>query len=245
MRLWAVVAVVAVLLVAAGVVLFSTLAGQGDPRPARPVATPSPTAESPAVGDGFTLPGPGAEVLYFGDSWTAGYSASWDNGYAWQSAAANTWKPLIYGNPGSGYIVGGPSGVLFQSAFEALPPMSPQLVILQGGINDAGDYGDVTTAARTLIGTAQARFPDAQIVVLGPAPFSWPLADGVRTVDASLERAARESGVPYISPVQEEWLTGENIGAFIDPATLHPNDQGHAYFAERLNSALTDLAART
>lgn len=237
---WFIAAALALMLVLAGIVLFTPhatpTAYTPKPRPAATAATDAPA--TPAL----SLPGAGATVLFFGDSWTAGYSADPESGYAWLSANANGWTPDVHGHSGSGYVYGGPTGVLFQEAFDALPASAPALVILQGGINDAGQPGDVKATAQAMFESAKAKYPDAQIVVLGPGTADWPIWEPLKQTDSALAEAARASGLPYISPIQAGWFTAENYETIIDQQTRHPGAEGHAYLAGRLGEALNTLA---
>ncbi|QTV79500.1 SGNH/GDSL hydrolase family protein [Microbacterium sp. NIBRBAC000506063] len=128
----------------------------------------------------------------------------------------------------------------------ARPRTLPDLVIVQGSINDrrlgTSGYREAVTDAWDAL---SALYPDAAIVVLGPAPHALPVAKGTARIDRDLGELAAARGWWYISPVEREWITEGNYLAVIDvdEGRRHPSDDGHRYLAEQVASALAELAA--
>jgi len=188
-------------------------------------------------------------VLIFGDSWTYGSAASTPTlGYAYIVAEVAGWTTIVDGVRGSGYLKPGLDGPDFGTRIAALDPtLDPDLVILQGSINDrrlpAEGYRAAVDAAWDAL---TATYPRAQIVVLGPAPQVLPVEPATARIDRDLEVAAAARGWWYISPVQDEWITPENYAAVIDTGIGrdHPTTQGHRYLAERLAAAVGALVSR-
>lgn len=207
-------------------------------RPA-PVFTSSPDQDAVDV----NIPEAGSEVAFIGDSWTAGYAADPQKGYATLTAAAMGWTPKIYGASGSGYIRDGGSGA-FPAYVGTLPASDTvKLVVLQGGLNDTYvQHSEERTAATDTITAVREKFPNADLVLVGPASPSGPSTPGYQDVDGTLRSIARTLDAGYVSPHTEKWLTADNIDQYIDHTKGdHPNNAGHAYYAEKLATALRAL----
>ncbi|WP_229702851.1 SGNH/GDSL hydrolase family protein [Microbacterium murale] len=187
-------------------------------------------------------------VLVFGDSWTYGSAASDPTlGYAYLLADLLGGETTVDGVRGSGYLKPGIDGPTFGERIAALDPtLDPDLVIIQGSINDraagAVGYREAVTAAWDALA---ATYPDATIVVLGPAPHELPVGDETARIDRDLAAVAGGRGWWYVSPVQEEWITDQNYLAVIDVdlGNKHPSTDGHRYLAEKIAAALTELMA--
>ncbi|WP_300266131.1 SGNH/GDSL hydrolase family protein [Microbacterium sp.] len=187
-------------------------------------------------------------VLVFGDSWTYGSAASEPTrGYAYLLADLIDGETVVDGIRASGYLRPGYDGPSYGDRIDKLDPtLDPDLVIIQGSINDrklgvVGYRDAVTSAWDTLAET----YDEATIVVLGPAPHKLPVDAGTRRVDHDLTELAADRGWWYISPVAERWITMQNYLQVIDvdPGKRHPSNAGHRYLAEKLASALAELAA--
>lgn len=202
----------------------------------------------PTVPDRLELP-EDPLVLIFGDSWTYGSAASDPTlGYAYVVADLAGWTTVVDGVRGSGYLKPGLDGPDFGTRIAALDPtLDPDLIIVQGSINDrrepAAGYRDAVDAAWDALA---ARYPRAQIVVLGPAPQVLPVETATARIDRDLRDAAAARGWWYISPLQDDWITPENYAAVIDTGIGrdHPSTEGHRYLAERLAAAVAGLVSR-
>ncbi len=190
-------------------------------------------------------------VLVFGDSWTYGSAASdRTRGYAYVAAETLGWDAVIDGVRGSGYLKPGIDGGSFGERVAALDPaLDPDLVILQGSINDrrqgAEGYRDAVDAAWDGV---RSLYPDAQLVVLGPAPQVLPVERETARIDADLRDLAAARGWWYVSPLAEEWITPSRYRDVIDTSDVgrdHPSTAGHAYLASRLVEALAGMAVTT
>lgn len=190
-------------------------------------------------------------VLIFGDSWTYGSAATDPTlGYAYVLGRMLGWDTVVDGVRGSGYLKPGWDGGSFGERIAALDPaLDPDLVIVEGSINDrrlpAEGYREAVTAAWDALA---ARYPDATIVILGPAPQVLPVEPATSRIDADLNALAAERGWWYISPIAEEWITPENYLSVIDTSDIgrdHPSTEGHTYLAERVAEALARIAAPT
>lgn len=238
--LLALLVIVSAVAVVASAVLLSTGSENTGSRWTADAPTTDRTDHLPLL----TLPD-SADVLVFGDSWTVGYGLdAVTDGYAYQVGPAMGWDVTVDGSGGTGYLNPGPDGVgtyatrLVTAAVD--PP--PALVVLQGGLNDARlDLGELPSAAAATVAVTRARFPGARLVVFGPGPDTWPVDERVEQADRILEQVAAAADVPYVSPIQEKWVTATNFSEVIDPVTRHPSDEGHALLARRLTEDLRAL----
>lgn len=212
-----------------------------------------PAVETPPVAaaeDGIspaplTLP-EDPEVLVFGDSWTYGSVATVPtDGYAYRLADLIAGETVVRGVRGSGYQKPGLDGPDFLTRVGALEDwIDPDLIILQGSINDRkSDAAAYPAAVNAVWDAMAARFPDAPIVILGPAPHELPVGASTARIDRDLAGLAAARGWWYISPVQEQWITDANYLQLIDVGAgrKHPSDAGHEYLAEKVAGALDQL----
>lgn len=186
-------------------------------------------------------------VLVFGDSWTYGSAATVPTeGYAYQLAGLLDGETIVRGVRGSGYLKPGLDGPAFGERIAALDPaLTPDLIVLQGSINDREQgepgYREAVTAAWDAMA---AKYPDASIVILGPAPHELPVGAGTARIDADLSELAGARGWWYISPIAQDWITAQNYPDVIDVeiGRKHPSTAGHRYLAEKVAAALTELS---
>ncbi|MFT3798540.1 SGNH/GDSL hydrolase family protein [Microbacterium sp.] len=213
--------------------------------PAATVAAGPGSAALPLVPASLDLP-ENPTVLIFGDSWTYGSAASTPAlGYAYVVAELAGWTTIVDGVRGSGYLKPGIDGPDYGARIATLDPsLDPDLIVVQGSINDrrlsASGYRGAVDAAWDAL--AQ-KYPRAQIVILGPAPQVLPVQKATARIDRDLAAAAAARGWWYISPVQENWITDENYAAVIDTGLGrdHPSTAGHRYLAERLAAAIAAI----
>ncbi|MGO1307665.1 MAG: SGNH/GDSL hydrolase family protein [Microbacterium gubbeenense] len=207
-------------------------------------------------GDWVAQPGvsavePEASLLVFGDSWTFGLaSTTVTGGYAYRTGAILGWATTVNGENGSGYLRAGEYGGYYGTRVAELDPdLDPDVVVIQGSINDrAQPLSALPRAARAVWRAVEATYPDAELVILGPAPSMLPVNESIESIDDVLAELAAEEGLSYISPIDDEWITTSNYDTVIDASASgynHPSDDGHAYLAEKLVSELqdTDTAA--
>jgi len=187
-------------------------------------------------------------VLVFGDSWTYGSAATTPTlGYAYVLAELLDGETIVNGVRGSGYLKPGIDGPTFGERVAALDPaLTPDLIIIQGSINDraqgAAGYREAVTAAWDALA---AKYPDATIVVLGPAPHELPVGTETARIDTDLAELAGARGWWYSSPIAQDWITEQNYLDVIDVdlGRKHPSTEGHRYLAEKLATALDELRA--
>lgn len=187
-------------------------------------------------------------VLVFGDSWTYGSAANVPTlGYAYVLADLLDGETIVNGVRGSGYLKPGIDGPTFGERIALLDPaIAPDLIIIQGSINDrkqgVAGYREAVTAAWDALA---AKYPEAAIVVLGPAPHELPVGEATARIDTDLSELAAARGWWYISPITEGWITEQNYLDVIDVEVgfKHPSTDGHRYLAEKVAAALDAMRA--
>ncbi|MCW3493902.1 SGNH/GDSL hydrolase family protein [Microbacterium sp. SSM24] len=190
-------------------------------------------------------------VLVFGDSWVYGSAATVPTlGFAYRLGENLGWDAVVDGVRGSGYLKPGLDGGSYGERVAALDPsLDPDLIILEGSINDRRLPAEGYTDAVTAVWDALAGlYPDAAIVILGPAPQVLPVEAATARIDRDLAGLAAARGWWYISPVTDGWITEANYLDVIDTGPIgrdHPSTDGHAYLAERVAESLARMAAPT
>lgn len=205
--------------------------------------TPSPaftgTATPATPGTlGIELPAEPA-LLILGDSYTAGVGADQpDQGWAYLVAAELGYPATVDGAGGTGFAWGGGAQDEQGEEYEvrlrriaANPAFVPNVLVLQGGQNDAAvrNPAEVEAATAQTIEAARRFWPGVQVVVLGPSA-PRPLAEELRGVNSAVRAGAAAANAPFIDAVEGNWFTGANSPGF-DADGAHPNTAGHAHIA--------------
>lgn len=214
-------------------------------------AGPSVIARADGAASGLAAPRPFTlpdrpRVLIFGDSWTYGSAASLPTlGYAYVLGQRLDWESTVDGVRGSGYLKPGLDGGTYGERIAELDPtLDPDLIIVEGSINDrrlpAAGYREAVSAAWDDLA---ARYPAASVVIMGPAPQVLPVEEATARIDADLAALAAARGWWYVSPIAEEWITPQNYAEVIDTTIgrYHPSTTGHAYLASRLAESLAAM----
>lgn len=212
-----------------------------------PLATGGP-APAPSLGGLPRVP----RALVVGDSFTEGYGAS-SREATWASIAVGTlgWRATIDGVGGTGFskrsATDGSQGVGFRDRLlrHADDGVDYDVVVLQGGLNDwQASAVQEAAAVRHAVRTAQDAWPDAVVVVFGPAE---PLGDGVRRLKLlpAIREASEEAGAVFVDPsAPTPWITRSNTSVFDLGDGLHLNDAGYAYLAARFVAEIQSRQAR-
>lgn len=195
---------------------------------------------------------PAPRALIVGDSFTEGYGASTAEA-TWASIAVGTlgWRATIDGVGGTGFTkrsaTDGTQGVGFRDRLlrHADAGVDYDVVVLQGGLNDwQASAAQESAAVRLAVRTVQDAWPDAVVVVFGPAE---PLGDGVERLELlpAIRDASEEAGAVFIDPSSPTpWITPENTDVFDLGDGLHLDDAGYAYLAARFVAEIQSRQAR-
>jgi lysophospholipase L1-like esterase len=206
--------------------------------------TPVPIA-TPELKPIIEMPPAGSTVLFIGDSWVAGEVADPGMGFPQMLSARAGWVPVVDGHPGSGYTRSSrPEQGLLPDHVDALDPaINPALIFLEGGINDVEaelDMPALYTAMNRSVESLQAKYPNAQIVILGPFNRSWPMNAWLRDVANAGANVARSHEVKFVNPVGDSpWINESNIGTVVVAERGHPGNEGHQFLADKLYEAIT------
>ncbi|MDP5227116.1 MULTISPECIES: SGNH/GDSL hydrolase family protein [Arthrobacter] len=233
-------------LIAAGV------AFSHDPTPeSRPSvqAATSGGAARPASAEG-SVTGKGTALL-IGDSQSGG-AAGVGPADTWPQRGLATlgYKVTWVGAGGTGYVAarGGDHPAdnylrSFQKQAWKLPSVAPELVVVEGGGNDAGQHrplDQVQRNAHLLIQLLKQRYPASRILVVGVLSKSAAEGGEARlAVDSAAAQAARDLHVPFVDP--GGWVTRYGLESRMADG-VHLKASGHSFltpvFADAVRTAL-------
>ncbi|GAA1701660.1 SGNH/GDSL hydrolase family protein [Microcella alkalica] len=196
----------------------------------------------PAGTSASVPPGDGPIVAFYGDSYTLGTGAS-DPSKRWSTIIASDrgWREFNPSVNGLGYvrnrsIVGDgdlPSLIIEQQ---------PDIVFITMGLNDNFDYDRVGEGIREAmiadIDRLVAGLPDARLIVVEPFWYTDERPESVEIISGWQREQAERIGADYIAGASR-WIEGRPDWMAIDG--LHPNDEGYAAMAERMDSELERL----
>ncbi len=175
-------------------------------------------------------------VLLVGDSYTEGIGAvPLANGFANKIAEPLGWTLTQDGKGGSGYVNPSSYGAgTFASRLPGHPADGYELVVIQGSSNDVKyDSAQLDAGIRTTLDVVRARYPHAQVLMVGPtSPYGNPSADLVR-VNAEVKAAAAADGDLFIDPIADRWFVPGDGSWAANPANGHPSNAGHQLIADR------------
>ncbi|MDQ0000556.1 SGNH/GDSL hydrolase family protein [Pseudarthrobacter sulfonivorans] len=211
-------------------------------------ATATPSASATAQRLGIELPAQPV-LLILGDSYTAGMGAAReDQGWAYVVADSLGYPTNIDGVPGTGFAWGGgpqdDRGLEYEVRLREIaedPRFVPNLLILQGGQNDAflNNPDELKTATTQTIETARRLWPGVQVVVLGPSA-PQPLAEELSSANTAVRAGAEAASAPFIDAYEAGWFTAANSPG-LDADGAHPNTAGYAHMAGKFLEAWTTL----
>jgi lysophospholipase L1-like esterase len=201
----------------------------------------SPGADGPAASSAVPE-GDGPVVAFYGDSYTLGTGAS-DPSRRWSTVVSEErgWREY---NPS----VNGLGFVNHRTSFEGgdLPGLvidaDPDIVFVTMGLNDAFSYDGRADEVHEQIGDDLDRItsalPEARLVVVEPFWYTDERPESVDVIAGWVHEAADEVGADWV-PGASRWLEGHPEWMAADG--LHPNDDGYAEMARRMDAELTTL----
>lgn len=209
-------------------------APRGAPSPWAAAASPSPSASA----------SPAAEVepvaLFVGDSYTVGQGASSPEA-RWSTLVAEEmgWQELNVADGGTGFVTRRPEleRLNYPEQLKSVKRNSVDVVVIAGGQNDFKSLRKNPTAVFDGVANTYAlaarRFPDAEIISVGPST-PWVVALEARALDSAVRAAAADNGATYIS------LLDPNIveGKLVNKDGIHTTDAGNTQIAERVLATL-------
>jgi lysophospholipase L1-like esterase len=185
-------------------------------------------------------------VAFYGDSYTLGTGAS---------DPANRWSTIICAERGWTEFNPSVNGLGFVNNRASTPPdyresdeipqivaQQPDIVVVTMGLNDNFSMPEradaIESAIRTDFETLRTELPDARIVVVEPFWYTDERPDSVQWIIDRVKANATAIGADYI-PGASHWIEGHPEWMAADG--LHPNDDGYAEMARRMDAALTTL----
>jgi acyl-CoA thioesterase-1 len=170
----------------------------------------------------------GPRTAVIGDSWSQGSDLADPSG-SWPSRLEG--HVVVDGFGGSGFTAEASpcQGVAFPLRVDRALATDPDLVVVQGGLND---FDVSASVVREGAEEALRRLEGHQVVVVGPAPAPR-RAPGAARVDALLAEVTAAAGVPYVS------TSGWKLEYL--PDHLHLTPAGHAEFGAAVEDEISDL----
>ena len=210
----------------------STLTPTPSPTPTptpTPSPTPTPTPTEPPV------------ALFIGDSYTTGEGAS-SPAKRWSTIVADRmgWTERNVAQGGTGYVSRNPtiSKRSYGEQLRAAPRGGVQFVVIAGGQNDFGELGEdperVFEAVAWAFEVAHRRFPDAEIIAVGPST-PWSIGLEARALDSAVRAAAEKQEATYVSLLDPDVVPDR----FVHPDGVHVTDRGYAAIARRVISQIS------
>ncbi len=184
-------------------------------------------AEARKMTGPFTFGSKRVDVL--GDSYAVGTTLSDPQHQAWDILLARReqWNLTVRGIGRTGFDNGGYCGnQSYPTRVAQVLADHPQLVIVEGGNNDAGQSG-IGAAARAVLAKIPA---SVRVVVIGPTDAPGRDSSDQRTTDRELAAA---TGKRYISPLSWKLKYG--------PDGIHMTAAGNRVLADHLAAALAAL----
>jgi lysophospholipase L1-like esterase len=181
-------------------------------------------------------------VAFYGDSYTLGTGAS-DPSARWSTAICERrgWSEFNPSVNGLGFVN---NRATFGDG--DLPSLviadDPDIVFITMGLNDNFSYGFAADEIHARIDEDFARLntalPDARFIVVEPFWYTDQRPESVEVIIGWVRDAAADIGADYI-PGASHWIEGHPEWMAADG--LHPNDDGYAEMAARMETELGKL----
>ena len=186
--------------------------------------------------------GTGETVAFYGDSYTLGTGAS-DIEKRWSTVISRerNWQEVNPSVNGLGFINN-------RATFGEgdLPSMviaaDPDIVFVTMGLNDNFSYdyraGDIKAQISDDLDRLKNALPDARFIVVEPFWYTDERPESLATISGWVMDAAGVIGADYIAGASR-WIEGHP--EWMAPDGLHPNDDGYAEMAVRMDQSLDNL----
>lgn len=184
----------------------------------------------------------GPRVAFYGDSYTLGTGAS---------SEAARWSTIVSERRGWNEYNPSVNGLGFvnnRTVFgdEDLPSLviadDPEIVFVTMGLNDNFSYDRAADQIKVQISLdfdrLKSELPDARFIVVEPFWYTDERPDSVEVIIGWVKDAAADIGADYV-PGASHWIEGHPEWMASDG--LHPNDEGYAEMAVRMNDELVKL----
>ncbi|WP_369373794.1 SGNH/GDSL hydrolase family protein [Promicromonospora sp. Populi] len=177
-----------------------------------------------------------AVALFVGDSYTVGEGASSPE-QRWSTVVSREldWVEVNVAQGGTGYVSNNPDipKLSYEEQLSAAPTDGVDFVVIAGGQNDFPELRDdpqeVYRAVSRTFRLAAERFPEAELVAVGPST-PWDIGLEVHALDSAVRAAAERYDATYVSLVDPDVV----LDRFVDEDNVHVNDDGYAAIARRV-----------
>jgi acyl-CoA thioesterase I len=183
-----------------------------------------------------------------GDNYAAGYGPGWSSSWVRLLGDRMCWSlmPASGANGagvegGTGFTTAGPDPGTesYPDRVAAVTAGSPQVVLVEGGLNDQGApmSQEITDAAARTFAAAKELIGTGTVIAIGPllTPAPSTVPEEVERVSGAIAAAAQAVGIPYIDPVAEQWLADPRM---FGADQVHPNTDGYREYTRRLMDRL-------
>ena len=185
---------------------------------------------------------PGQElVAFYGDSYTLGTGAT-DPSERWSTRICTDrdWAEFNPSVNGLGFVNN--RDLLDDDLVPRIVDADPSIVIVTMGLNDnfsmPSRAADIEAAITDDLTTFAEKLPDARLIVVEPFWYTEERPASVDTIIGWVQDAAAQVGADYI-PGASHWIDGHPDWMAADG--IHPNDDGYAAIAERMDEELATL----
>jgi lysophospholipase L1-like esterase len=182
----------------------------------------------------------GPLVAFYGDSYTLGTGAT-DPAHRWSTIICEQrgWREFNPSVNGLGFVNNRRSA---PDLPRLIVDQHPDIVIVTMGLNDNFSYATAGTGIRDQIQADLAflagELPDARVIVVEPFWYTDARPGSVDVIIGWVREAAADIDADWIAGASR-WIEGHPEWMAAD--RLHPNDDGYAEMARRMDSELTAL----
>lgn len=185
-------------------------------------------------------------AAFYGDSYTLGTGAS-DPANRWSTAisAARGWNEFNPSVNGLGFVNNRASTPPDYAPDDEVPriiAVEPDIVFVTMGLNDNFSMpqraDEIQRAIEVDLQTLRTELPAARIIVVEPFWYTDARPESVETIIGWVRDGAATIGADYV-PGASRWIEGHPEWMAAD--RLHPNDDGYAEMARRMEDALAEI----
>ena len=199
-------------------------------------------ATAPQQNEGKGTTGTGARVAFYGDSYTLGTGASSpDKRWSTIVSEKRNWNEFNPSVNGLGFVAN-------RSEFgdgdvpSLIIDEKPEIVFVTMGLNDNFLYDfaadDIRSQIPADLDRMKEALPDARFIVVEPFWYTEDRPQSVDVIIGWVEDAAAAIDADYIAGASR-WIEGHP--EWLADDELHPNDEGYAAMAERMEEELARL----
>lgn len=231
--------------VAASVAVIALAAGFAPLSVPDTAADPVPGALPDGWATGAAPTGDATIVAFYGDSYTRGTGSS-GAASRWSTMIAEErgWAEFNPSEDGLGFVNNrgqrAPGDDLVERIVDLDP--EPDLVFVTMGLNDnfsmPGSADDIRAAIDLDLARLRDELPDARMIVVEPFWYTDVRPDSVEQINEWVADAAADVGADHIAGASR-WIEGHP--EWMAPDGLHPNDDGYAEMARRMDEELDRL----